>query len=125
MWNEGVDADTVDVKPLAGFTDGVIINRNSDSALNTILSNRFADMIPDTANIMSRLSNFTIPNMSNLATKNDAPVVNLNYENLLNINGNVIDMEKATMDVVKNNMKTIAKGVTSDLSAQWRKLGHK
>lgn len=126
LWNEGVDADVVDVKPLAGLTDGgIIIKRNENSALNTILSNSMSNMLPNISNLMGKFVNLPSTNMSNLVTKNDTPVVNLNYENLLNINGNVIDMEKATMDVVKNNMKTIAKGVTSDLSAQWRKLGHK
>ena len=130
----GVDTSSIDVGSLAGFATGGIVRavrRNGDSALvsvnpdETILTKKFTDLLPDTVQMMSQFVNIPKMNYDFAPRRNDTPVININYDKMLHIEGNVFDMEKATMDVVKNNMKTIAKGVSNDLSTQWRKLGHK
>ena len=130
----GVDTSSIDVGSLAGFATGGIVRavrRNGDSALvsvnpdETILTKKFTDLLPDTVQMMSQFVNIPKMNYDFVPRRNDTPVINISYDKMLHIEGNVFDMEKATMDVVKNNMKTIAKGVSNDLSTQWRKLGHK
>ena len=130
----GVDTSSIDVGSLAGFATGGIVRavrRNGDSALvsvnpdETILTKKFTDLLPDTVQMMSQFVNIPKMNYDFAPRRNDTPVINISYDKMLHIEGNVFDMEKATMDVVKNNMKTIAKGVSNDLSTQWRKLGHK
>lgn len=98
----GVDTSTVKVKSLAGFTEDRMVD----------IMNRFLNL-PKTE------WNNIVPNI------NASPIVNIHYDNLLTVNGNVIDMEKTTMDIVNNNMNMIINSVSKDFSQQIRKMGFK
>ena len=95
------------------------------------------NVLPESVDIMSQFVNMPkldFGKMINISTPdfnafipnaNRTPVVNIHYDNLLTVNGDVIDMEKTTMDIVNNNMKMIANGVSKDFSQQIRKMGFK
>ena len=142
----GVDTSTVKVKSLAGFAEGGIVrqvHKNGDKSLvsvkpdETILTEKFTNVLPESVDIMSQFVNMPkldFGKMINISTPdfnafipnaNRTPVVNIHYDNLLTVNGDVIDMEKTTMDIVNNNMKMIANGVSKDFSQQIRKMGFK
>ncbi len=142
----GVDTSTIKVKSLAGFAEGGIVrqvHKNGDKALvsvnpdETILTEKFTKVLPESVDIMSQfvnmrkldfgqIVNIPTPDFNAIIPNvNHTPTVNIHYDNLLTVNGNVIDLEKATMDIVNHNMKTIVNGVSKDFSQQIRKMGFK
>lgn len=98
----GVDTSNVEVKSLAGFAEGGMVD------------------------IMNRFLNFPKTEWNNIVPNiNASPIVNIHYDNLLTVTGDVIDMEKTTMDIVNNNMNMIVNSVSKDFSQQIRKMGFK
>ena len=131
----GVDTSTIKVNELAGFAEGGVIKKkvhqNGDSALvsvnpeETILTSDFTKILPQAVNAMENFIKPQIPNydkvLSNIRLR-ETPNVTMHYDTLMTVNGDMVDLNKATMDIVNHNMKTIAHGVSKDFKDQIGKI---
>lgn len=82
--------------------------------------------LPELINMSSYMKNIAdLTKLPTNSTIHNASEFNFHYDSLINVNGDMVDLNKVTTGIIKKNMDIISSGVAKNFEGQMRILGMK